>query len=1355
MRRLLRALLVVLTLLVILIVGLLIAARAYLSSDSARREVAARLEAIYGGPVEVEGADIGLFGDSTLRNVRLHEAGQAGRSAWASAAAVKTDVSALDLLRGVMPRQITLTDPVVTLRLDRDGRLLTQLPEGRAPGAGAAPDITIEGGQVTVQQEGRPEMVVQGIRASVKPEVDRLTVTGDISDPEWGDWRLNASIDRADASMTATLTTDRAVVTQDKLLRLPVVPGAEWEEVEARGITAVEFTFRHDPGPRGVNHYRVVLHPDGMAITLPRLALTTEGVRGGITIEDGVIALTGVSGQALGGELDVDGTLDFRGQENVLHFVVRARGLDVRQVPEAWEFDERLRRLGGKLNGKADLTVRFDGEVRTTGEGSGEITDVMLGGKPTTIELRLRPTRKGFGFGQRPAQEGRLPSHEPGVPPTELLGALILLQAPPEPAPSYVRDVAAAIHGGLRAIGGAFLDVGRKAISSVPKGDLTKPAPAAAPPTYLDINLNLKDVDLAQLVKDLEVKLPFEVSGRLSMKVQASLPVDRAHDLKLYKVSGTATLPTFSLAGVEMKDVSARVQYADGVLRLEELRGRLTGGLAKDAKPGAGTFEGSARLGVVPEGELTADLKLTDVPLSQLAWAAGIREDVTGAVSGSADLRVPAGRLRDLSAWQGSARLSADRVGAYGWALTDAGATARVGNGLLTVRDVKGKLEGAAVTGSAEAKLTAPYSYEGKLELPKGDLASLQRLAPGLRPPVAVAGRFGITAEVNGTLSPLTAKLSGSGSGEDVKVEKVRVERLSFRWATADDVLKLTDVKAGLYSGTVTGSADVPLSAKREGKVDLRLDGVDVGDLVRDAPAVPLRLEGKAGGSIKGTLAAAAAGGERTFEGEVELSAPKLRVQNLPTEKLTGTISYRKGVGEYHLKGGLLGGTFELDGRIPPRPANEPAPPAKPEPPADSRLRIRGAQLGRLGEALGSRGMLEQLHGRVDVDVDFRLAGPEYVPVGTGRASVTRLRWGDTQISDSITSDIILGNGEARLRNLNGLVGGGTLRGQVVLRLRDLGRSFFNIALDGAEASRALAPWPSLAENVSGSLDARLRGTLGRRWQGGGDLILTRGKVLGVDVSEWRVPLRFDAVPERGRAEITVDDMSATVAHGRVTARGTFGVGPDTRVDGHLRFHGAELRALLRPFTENTQLGGGLASGRVEFSGSNVRSLDDVTATVDASFSQAQAFQMPVLSSLVPFIAPGRSTTTFQSGDLRGRLSNGIFRVQRLSLTGSAVNLFGEGTVTTAGRLNLDVTATTGVIGAGGAGLRLLGLRLPVAGPIPLSLLVEATSYFTNTSVHLIVGGTLRSPAIRIEPLSLLTEEAARFFLLRGGAPLP
>src|SRR5262249_12420700 len=104
MPRFLRILLKVVAALVILAVGLLIAGRIFLTSDIARRHVASHLEEVYGGPVEVEGADIGLFGGSSLRGLRLYEPGRPEDAPWASAGSVRADVSALDLLRGVTPK---------------------------------------------------------------------------------------------------------------------------------------------------------------------------------------------------------------------------------------------------------------------------------------------------------------------------------------------------------------------------------------------------------------------------------------------------------------------------------------------------------------------------------------------------------------------------------------------------------------------------------------------------------------------------------------------------------------------------------------------------------------------------------------------------------------------------------------------------------------------------------------------------------------------------------------------------------------------------------------------------------------------------------------------------------------------------------------------------------------------------------------------------------------------------------------------------------------------------------------------------------------------------------------------------
>src|SRR5262249_10687867 len=142
-----------------------------------------------------------------------------------------------------------------------------------------------------------------------------------------------------------------------------------------------------------------------------------------------------------------------------------------------------------------------------------------------------------------------------------------------------------------------------------------------------------------------------------------SLPVDTPRDLKAYRVKGTADLSRLTLAGVELEKVRARLDYADGVLQLSELRGALppAGGAT------GGRFDGSARLGVIPEGDLTARLTLDRIPLGQLARAApALTDQLGGAVSGEAELRVPAGRLTDVAAWQGSGRLTSEEVHAFG-----------------------------------------------------------------------------------------------------------------------------------------------------------------------------------------------------------------------------------------------------------------------------------------------------------------------------------------------------------------------------------------------------------------------------------------------------------------------------------------------------------------------------------------------------------------------------------------------------------------------------------------------------------------------------------------------------------------
>jgi hypothetical protein len=155
--------------------------------------------------------------------------------------------------------------------------------------------------------------------------------------------------------------------------------------------------------------------------------------------------------------------------------------------------------------------------------------------------------------------------------------------------------------------------------------------------------------------------------------------------------------------------------------------------------------------------------------------------------------------------------------------------------------------------------------------------------------------------------------------------------------------------------------------------------------------------------------------------------------------------------------------------------------------------------------------------------------------------------------------------------------------------------------------------------------------------------------------------------------------------------------------------------------------------------------MDDLQATFFATLHQAQALQMPVLRQLTPFLRPGMSAATFQSGEAEARLARGVVRLQRLTLQGGILQMIVEGTITLASRLDLEVTARSADSGVLPPVLRLL--RIPTAGAMPLSLLAEASFLLANSVVHLRVTGTVRSPSIQIEPVRLLSEDAVRFFL--------
>jgi AsmA-like C-terminal region len=1267
--------------------ALIIALKIYLGSAGAARQAATRLEAIYGARVTVGRLDAGWLA-TTLADVQFYEAGPDPYPApWAVIPEIQTDISAWDLVRGAAnPSHLTLQDPVITLRFDRAGKLLTRFPQRpRVEGAAAIRDIRMAGGKLILRQDNRPEMVITELNADMAPDGDRLTFTGKASEARWGNGTLAGWVNTQSGAWTVTVQVPATPITQAMLNDLPFVGPQVWQEVKANGEVKGELTLRFDPETERV-HYRLEFDADKTRLHVAAIDLQSDNSKGHLVIEDGLVQLRDVTGQSAGGTISTGGELDFRGKAERLTFKVAVDKLRLRGLPRKWFQNPLVQKLfDGRLTGTADLIILIEkGVALTRGKGMGIIREARVAEVPTDpIRLILRAEGAGFQI---------------SVPPP----------------------------GG----------------DDKPQGKAAPAKPDPDQPSTLEIDLSMRDADVEQLLKGFDLKLPVPVQGRLTCNAHLTIPLASLGDMKTYRLSGSAGLSWVKIAGVQIEHVQAGLDVRDGVLQLANVTGRLADPAPPAVGPPAsGRFEGAARVQLFPAGDLTVHGTFADVPVAQLGrWFAAADGALGGQLSGDVFFRGPLQRLDKPETWQATAHVESDRLTYQDWEVGNVSGACRLQDGVLATTGLTGDLEGLPWRGDGHLDLKPPYPYAVNVHLLPGTAPT--RLTEKLGALVSVRGDVSASAALDGTLQPLRVTCGGTAMASAVTLAGLRLDTVRLRWARQGASLRLTDVRVGLYRGQATGEARLPLEATAPGSVDFLFQDIDATDFCKDLSALPLVVTGRTSGTVHAAILPESADGSRSLVLRTDVQARLLRIEGIPTEHVFGSVIRDASAIDYRLRGDALGGRFWLDGHLPAK--GETAADA----PADGRLRMEGLQLSRLWGALGVKAVLGPLRGGAELDVTYRHAGAERMPLGDGRFALTRLSWGDVELAQQVGGDISLADRELRIRDINGGLGQGFVRGWAVYNFAQPGRSQFGVTLENADVGRLLAPWPAVASHTEGTLDVHISGTLGPEWRGNGDVVLAHGALGGVDIAHWRVPFDFTLVPGERRGQIEVRETSAQVALGQVSGKASLGWGVGARTEGTLRFYNVELRSLLRSFGESSPIGAGHLSGRLDFAASDISAPENYSATLDASLQQAQALQLPVLQQLAPVLLPGQSSSAvFQTGDITARLQRGVITIQRFRLVGTVLQLILQGTATLEGRLNLEATANTGGLVANAPFIGGLAAGMPDNSPLPFALLSQATRLLSVRLVHLRIGGTLRAPIVQQDTLTVLTEEALRFFV--------
>jgi uncharacterized protein involved in outer membrane biogenesis len=1276
----------------------------YLATAAGKAQVARQIESRLGLPIEVQAIRLGLRTSSvSLRAFDPNVSRDAGELF--SVESASADVSLFDLLRGRLnPHTLDLKGVTITLRLDAAGKLLTPLPQfpdsGTAVGSSLVPTVQLEKGRITIRQENRAEFTVGNLDVTLSPQSNgEARLAGTIDDPLWAKWTITGQVDCSNEAGWLKLATNDGPLTMDRLGSIPFVPAEVWAHVRPDGRGAVDLLLNE--GTDHALHYTVTIKPAEANLTLPDLNASLTQVTGLIRVAGAKLDLEGTRAELAGGTLAVDGGFDFGPEPTRANLRVVATGLDIQQLPEKWGLP---RDIEGKLRGNANLQllIHANGEVEPHGGGSGTIDGAKIRDIPVAIALRLVGNGKNYRFETSHGTTPNTPNHE--------------------------------IKSG-RIAPKKFIYVSQ-AVATVPE----QPKPEES---TLDATVKLRNVEIGELLEKLNVKLGYALRGKVSAEVAMRVPLTHAVSQAAYQFTGKLSSPALQLEGLVIRDLSATVVYQNGKLNLSELRGTIDSPNPSSTLR-AGTFRGTAVVERDPPGMVKANFSLEHIPLGEVLKAIpGWSIEVRGVVDGKAEFSAPYAQISDSTTWKGSAELQSAELVLAGRTTKDLQIGLELAAGTATIQKAKITIEGIPVTAEATLALRDRYAFSASVRTTGTDVTDLRKLIPEATLP-DMKGLLETESRISGTASPFTFRATGRIAASQLTLARSVANQLELKWEASPEKLLVPELKATLFGGTITGSAEIPFAPDKGGKFALGFRNVDAAAATEFVPDFAVKITGAVTGSIAGTIVPAKPGQSRVGNLDITLAAPKLTVQGIPAERLAGKAAITSGVLDYRLEGETLGGSFEIKGSYP---GAKPPAPGTVQKEQRGSFRITGLKLARLAPALGIAS-LAPLSGQLDVTFAF----DNDFSAGSGRVMVSGLSWGASIVGRELTGVIVLQDGVLRLSEFSGPFAGGELRALAQVRLRETRRNYFSLALRSADPQRLLVAVPELREQVAGPVTLVIRGQFGREMRGSGTVSLPRGTIFSVPVVDLRIPFDW-AMAMGGNGRLTIREGTVNTGTGRMEADLTVLWGLGARVDGQVRLLNVPLRTIVPNLGSSSLFGNGKITGRFDLSGSNVRSLDGVTGTLVATFHNTSVREIPLLQQTIPFLNVSGLSQPFQSGDVRGTLSKSVFRVSRLALVNSGAQVFAEGTISLAGRVEVSVVAHTGFLGPESRSLQLLGLRLPAFGPIPITLLLDVSDFLSNRTIRLTITGTTKDPAVHVNTSALLTEEAVRFFLGRYVLP--
>ncbi|SIO66682.1 translocation and assembly module TamB [Singulisphaera sp. GP187] len=1284
----------------------------------------------------------------------VHEQSSADSALFASVERVSTDLSLWRLLRGhFFPARIVLQRPAITLRVDDAGQFLN-LPglKGIEGQALRLPTISVKDARVVFHRAGTPDvddMVVSGVAAQLEPDASGrvLALTGRTHDPTWGQWTASGAIAPGDRCGDVLLKGARVEADPKMLARVPFIPSEIWTHVVPRGPVNLEvrLDWTTDRTPELQVNTEVTLL--GTSARFPTLELAAAQTTGRLRVDGALVRVDRVQGQTLGGQVDGGGTLDFGRSPPQIHLNLELRKIKVEETPKLWQLDQSG--ITGLLTGKVALhaVLNPSGIDLSGSTGEANVEHASIRGIPVKL-LRLAMRAHGT--------ELEYDTKAPGETRVERLFRGLSASLFTRPAL------------GLKSIGGALVAQGLVAVQA--PTDPEKPAsPTEEPrkfavqlPKTISTEIELEDVDVAELIAKAQFvtafPFPIPITGKLSLKAKATLPLGQLSDIKQYLFHGDVTLKEASVFKVDFTLLTARLALENGILDLKELRGVLVarpdGGPDNPPRESAplvpaqgplppGGFRGNLRAEIAPPGGFSARFEGNQLPLCELSAPFFPRPTPLGGLASmNVEAKSDLAKAGDPAAWTALGNAESVQIRYRGATLDRVALQFQLKEGRLDLPSLTAQMAGHPLTVKGELDLRPPLKYQATLNVEDWDLASIASWVPNAPQPSPVTGTLSAQAEAEGTMSPWTITTDGKGRIGHFQAGPVPLGDVPFRWMTDHAAVLISDVEARPFGGRLSAEATIPVAGGGAAEGNLTFREIDTAQLSASIPGQGLKLTGRAEGSVAFVVPANA----KSIEAKVRIASPDLTFQGIPAEQVHASIRTDQGVLKYEVTADSLGGKLKALGEVP----LSSAPPPPLGQASDGEFRFVGFSLDRIWKAFQITGSPALLSGQGAIDANLR-GVLEGVAKGVwlhGFLDLDDLKWDRKEPVGRLRGVVAKTPTTWRVEPLNGELMGGLASGLFWGTTPAQGNPEvgFNLRIERAALKRMLVVAPMLAGQISGLGTLQCSGRFDQELRANVGLTVDQAQFAGLPIREFQAPVVVVFSPASGAGTVQIRPSFARVAGGQVRGDGSFRVGTDRSFQGQVQLTGVDLHTLNRLGSDSNRLATGRISGQISLSGTDLNLPERYRGKVNLDLDDAALFSIPVFREVERFLGSARGGL-FEDGDLVGTIANRQLIIESFALEGRLVQLHITGTVGFDTQLNLEVLVNTNKI-IPETGLVLVS-RIPGLSNVlgrSEQAIARIGSYLSNRLLKLRVTGTLKNPSVAVDASILVAETAVTFF---------